>query len=934
MSTTFPLPLECLQLIIQHLRTQVAHKSIAALLCVNKYVCAATLPIFYSNPFDIPPLYSRISGYEKNRDFLFDLMKLVQVLLRSLPASYSLPSSVVDDDGLVTDLLRVFYFQEQELDLKLGHDKSCTAAVVTEMTDSMNTRGQDGDNMATPSTVPPLPPKTLLPYFSYMTRITLEESSRHPVRQPFTLARHLLYHPKFQAFLNRTGRTNRYRAQDPFLRYAVPPEDEYKFFAQAVEREIRRDLAWAMCCSNAERIQTLHLPISDIGRYLTLIPRLKVLADVVFQIDNNLATSSYWDLGTSEEKECWARLKEERARHLEEMALFVQEHQRQHRNVIQTARCANDRFSVDCCPVEYQMRLFQSLPPLVRPRTLDLNNWVQFSARVSETDVSLVKNIALMGASILTYDVDRLMDQKAILPRCRSLEKIALTTSSEDIFKWAVQERKGFEDATAVSAQAVVASQQRLPLVSLKNYRVEFNYSSSGRQASDVLYAFGSTLQTIDISFRKFWLLGHAPADSDTPPSPDFKLGGFFENNCDNVDGDDSGSNRNSRRAITPSPWLRLPRLETITIDTQDTILNLHPSLLARSPKLQRISLLDQRSRYSFSDVVYWEPGQCQDMVRISLVGTPAISFHPDTLKSTPKLLFLDLTMPFSVGYSFIPDPEDFEHYEEEEEVAPGDNKDITPSSSSSYPPVPTLQRRQPMWTWDWDLPHLTDLNLTSEFAYRFEFRMLNGTPSLTSLKVNICSETGRHDRTIGMEDLIKPGFKHPILRQFIDRDRQLHRVREHLISYLPQHEERCFLQQQQEDADLSGDERLWREEFEFVHVPRLQSLFLSGIWKIDYRVLKAFFSKVCPSLKDLILPHVHGFTVPEWVKSTSESLHGLRSTSVSIPFSANVLETAGLVSGAESGETWGYERLFKLKDVPVGRLLDKEPAVYNFLYQ
>lgn len=567
---------------------------------------------------------------------------------------------------------------------------------------------------------------------------------------------------------------------------------------------------------------------------------------------------------------------------------------------------------------------------IVSPRTLNLNNWIQFSARVPETDVSLVKNIALIGAPVLTYDLDRLMGQEAILQRCRSLEQIALTTSSEDMFKWAVQERKDFEDAAAVphDARVVVASQQRLPLIRLQDYTVEFNRSSSGRQASDVLYAFGSTLRTINISFRTYWMPGYAPAGTDAQPSPDFKLGGFFDN-YDNDDDDSCGSNSNSRRAITPSPRLHLPRLGSINIITRDTLLKLHPSLVARSPKLNDISLEDRRSWYSFSDVVYWEPGQCPDMVRILLMGTPAISFHPDTLKSTPRLGLLELMMPFRDSYSYIPDPEDFEHYEEEED-APDDSNDNSSSLSFSHPPVPMLQRRQPIWTWDWDLPHLTNLSLTSEFAYRFEFRMLNGTPSLAILTIDFNSETGRHDRTIGMEDSIKPGFKHPLLRQFINRDRQLHRMREHLISYLPQHDERCFLQQQQEDADLSGDERLWREEFEFIHVPRLQNLSLNGLWKIDYRVLKALFSKVCPSLTDLNLPQAYGFTVPEWIKSTSEDLHNLRDAFVSIPFSAKQLETAGLVSADESKEAWDYGMRFKLAEVPVGRLLEWEPAVYS----
>lgn len=313
--STFPLPLECLQLIIYHLTTQYAHKSVAALLCVNKYVCFATLPILYRDPFDIPSsIHNMLNEYEKNKDFPFNLLKLVQVLLRSLPATSSSSSSSIDDDvGLITELLRVFYFQDRDQDLKLDHDKSNTAAVLTEVVDSTMTCRQDDDNVAIPSTLPPLPPRTLLPYFSYMTRINFEESLHHAVRQPFTLVTPLLHHPEFQAFLHQTGRANRYRAQSPFLRFVVGPGDEYRVFAESAGREIGRDLTWAMCCSNAERIQTLYLPISDISRYLTLVPRLRILASVIFQIDRNLAPPCSWEGATSEEWECLARLKEDRA---------------------------------------------------------------------------------------------------------------------------------------------------------------------------------------------------------------------------------------------------------------------------------------------------------------------------------------------------------------------------------------------------------------------------------------------------------------------------------------------------------------------------------------------------------------------------------------------------------------------------------------------
>lgn len=42
----------------------------------------------------------------------------------------------------------------------------------------------------------------------------------------------------------------------------------------------------------------------------------------------------------------------------------------------------------------------------------------------------------------------------------------------------------------------------------------------------------------------------------------------------------------------------------------------------------------------------------------------------------------------------------------------------------------------QPQWTWDWFLPSLWELELTSEFAYRFEFRMLQSCPASSKLRL------------------------------------------------------------------------------------------------------------------------------------------------------------------------------------------------------
>ncbi|KAF9546199.1 hypothetical protein EC957_009937 [Mortierella hygrophila] len=56
------------------------------------------------------------------------------------------------------------------------------------------------------------------------------------------------------------------------------------------------------------------------------------------------------------------------------------------------------------------------------------------------------------------------------------------------------------------------------------------------------------------------------------------------------------------------------------------------------------------------------------------------------------------------------------------------------------------LNITRPRWTWDRHLPLLTYLHLTSEFAYLFEFKFLQGCPVLKTLWLDIRSTiTGEH---------------------------------------------------------------------------------------------------------------------------------------------------------------------------------------------
>ncbi|KAF9312416.1 hypothetical protein BG003_006298 [Podila horticola] len=60
---------------------------------------------------------------------------------------------------------------------------------------------------------------------------------------------------------------------------------------------------------------------------------------------------------------------------------------------------------------------------------------------------------------------------------------------------------------------------------------------------------------------------------------------------------------------------------------------------------------------------------------------------------------------------------------------------------------------RRPKWTWDWHLGNLSSLELTVEFAFQFQFRMLQGTPNLRDLYLSIYSTAHSVERVLTKDD-------------------------------------------------------------------------------------------------------------------------------------------------------------------------------------
>ncbi|KAF9536509.1 hypothetical protein EC957_010602 [Mortierella hygrophila] len=651
---------------------------------------------------------------------------------------------------------------------------------------------------------------TTIPYYWFVTSVGFKPS----YSLPFTIF--LGVDAGFRDYLKRYGYTSRY-----LLECSVKDDLAYKSYdwiAQyAAGQELCRDLTWALSM-DAERVKALSVPLSDIARYLPLASRFEVLADVTFLLDRNTRPAGDWQQSaTLEQQEAWKLLQMERLQLLEAMISFTQEHRRRHPGVLATGRlklkesdCKEDG------PEEYQLRLLKSLPPLNNPRYLDSDNWAHFVVQAKDTDLSFVRTFVPPSRSRLSYGG---FVPEPFLHRCRTLEYIRMDfPGDDDTFQWAVDERKKHIIYTTAGRQP------RQPLVPLRHFDGNHGPLCTGRHVNDVAFAFCDTIETIDISGT--WP-GSDEFSQEPPEIPMYYNESF---------------------------WL-LPLLSIFKVHINCINLRLEPDIVSRCPQLVTMSLGDHREEYVMDEIEYWKPAELPRLTTLDLRGTPAISFHPDTLKTTPSLQSLNLKIWRGTRInSFIPPPKDFVCMDMSEP------SDTAPSEIfSTYATI-----RRPVWTWDWDLPKLTELRLEAEHAYRFQFRMLGGTPSLVELSINCRSLSGLHRRTIGLEDLLKSSPVSPPSAQILDGS-----------GGVP-------TQETQESMYVDTASTSWQKS-EYVHVPALRIFNLEGTWALGSpAVLEVLCSKVLPNVSRLSMNDgCGGFSLAEWVGLTSSHLHLLRHATI-----------------------------------------------------
>ncbi|KAK5821494.1 hypothetical protein F5H01DRAFT_403330 [Linnemannia elongata] len=573
-----------------------------------------------------------------------------------------------------------------------------------------------------------------------------------------------------------------------------------------------REATWALASLILDQLESLTLPLSDIGRYRAVIERFGRLERLCFFQDEIYVSGGRYNYTPSSMRGDAA---------MQAMVQFVKEHVRLFPGRLKIVTSHTFTWATYIChyfPEGIQLQIYQALPPPSGQALLNKDNYLPTLAHVRTVDLGLVQDIVDWTSNGWLKKV--VLAEPRFLQRCRRLRSISLSSLGEGSFDWAVKERRSLDGFDFVTVEGTVDAgdsddhndDEGLGLVglSLKNggSSLEFHprqqnrgrlvplesmyltESSFDREIDDIAFAFSSTLRSLTV--------GRPIARNFVTPA------GFHR------------------------PFLRVGRgwvdmrLRVLDIDAFKFHLMLDPFMFSQCPELVHINLSDSTSSYHCHEIPLSLPAQLNNLEILELRGLPALSFHPATLATTTKLRQLRLTLNHRIQRSFF------------------------------IPPVEELlsfyggNGAGPLWTWDWYLPCLTDLRLTNEFAYRFQFRMLQGCPSLQRLKLDMRSnsQTSGHDRILTFADF---SSSESITTTTTNNNNN-----------------------NNNNNTSPTPTRARKQKRPHIFAQSLQFLKLRGPWIIDDSIIPLLLHDIFPHIRDITLKDCSGF-------SASSIAHALR---------------------------------------------------------
>ncbi|KAG0272843.1 hypothetical protein BGZ95_011360 [Linnemannia exigua] len=717
-----PLPLECLRIIIQHLYNSKDTPSLVTLLCVNRFFANATLPILYSDPYDlISYLKSSSSGIFYTSEGMPEFRDsrrqrnttlLTRTLLRQVPPEAT------------SELVRAVYFTKQDFDG--DYDPWPTAPAIT--TTTTTTAPTSTPTMAPAVAGSAQSASSYTPILHYLPHVIHFPTDKFARWGPNN--RRLSHYIKKTKFFDRSRELDLYRAS-----YNAGSH-RWRFDDPLLIQELDRELLWALCVPESTR--SLSILVSDVSRYLDRVERFTALESLKFLIDKDLFVHESYGLSLPpDEKVLEDARRVELGRCLELAVEFVKEHARIHKGVLLKAIILTPL----CLGIHLhsiQQRMTKYLPLVHNPTSLVYGTRDYFKFLYSSEDINLHYLESFSNWGCYSKDNAILNTLPPFLHRCRALKSVKMILFGEDQFAWAAQERRDYE----VQLTKNQDDTPKLSLVPVKEVTLQFGGQIRGQPIDSIAHGFCNTLESYDMAgWRKFL-------------------------------------HRHLEPAVFGKGW-NLPRLHTLVATTSKGRLTIHPDALSGCPALETLTLEDSVNIYTADEIPSWSPAHLPRVTSLKLGGTMTRLFHPDTLHSTSCLEVLTLTHDSTKlherEYDYddldavgeYPSEEEDEDEDWEEPITPSLHPDLNhlcllgqqqqegwsglPSPTTTLTTTPLTR---PKWTWDWHLPHLRQLDLCGEFAFFFQFRMLRHTPSLASLHLENRTPEGQYERTVTVDEL------------------------------------------------------------------------------------------------------------------------------------------------------------------------------------
>ena len=610
-----------------------------------------------------------------------------------------------------------------------------------------------------------------------------------------------------------------------------------------LKNQIWKELTWALCIP--DNLQELYLPLTELDRYQDLVDQFSRLSSVIFVNDLQLAEASMNDA--------------KRSGLFEGMVKFVERHATLFPNKLRQARCTQAPDYSNDCPEEIHLKMATVLPPLPAPTFLDYTNLTQFVMRSKEVNLEYVKDIRAVGNpeyKEVQFRHRLFTSDGSFLQRCRSLETVDLDVEElegQDMFRWAAKEQQERE-------LDIANGRTPKPLTPLQEVSICIRSATQYQIVNDIASAFGDTLLNLYINGRS---------------SPYH-----------------SGSHA---LVIDASGW-KWERLGNLALRSAGGPLLLHPDLLLTCPSVKTLVLCDEdaeeylRGQPTFR---YLKPAVLEHVTTIELMGTPAAAFHPYTLYTTKNLEYLQLA-PWDTSMlgrqgNFWDDDDDEEEEEDDDDDAQSEwvqHQALDENRMALWPRV-----AEPVWTWDWDLPKLTRLSLSFQYAHMLQFKMFKGTPNLTHLQLTGASNI----RFLG--PLMQPwDYMIPSTFAFSYTGMSGDQFTSGKDDYSDDdHEDDYEVKEEGDDKDEELESAPATIPTRPIHLPKLKDLSIEGNWEVNTAMLRFMCSQLAPNLESLFLHGPSGFSAKELIDITSHTLRRLRKVDTHLAISSLEARAAGV---------------------------------------